>query len=171
MNNLRLLCVVAIGIVTLSACAENSEVGGSAGDSPADPAAVERILPFAGLYTLPGNWAGLPVSTAFLEIQQPNAAGMANVLILRQNDTLNCIEASPSRGTAEKEPFSDDVFLNRIFELPDSVLTLSADTQTLTIALNEDVQDIDDDGDLKEPISIDAQRLGMLAIDLPGTCT
>lgn len=147
----------------LTACSEGTETGGGAGDDfvEPDPVAVALISPFAGRYELPLNWAGLPGSEAYLEIQTPNAAGEATAQLYRKSTLNNCFNRGLSMGEVVKDPGTNDptkqrVFLNRVFELENSVLSLS-DT-TLIISLAEDIQDVDGDNDESEPAVLEAPR-------------
>jgi len=168
MKRIHIAATVLLSTYMISACTDGTQTGGGAGDSPANAGAVAQILPLVGLYALPENWEGLPTSTAFIEIQQPDASGTSTVIIRRQDEFLNCIEPSPTFGTASKDPFSDRIFLDEIFELPDSVLTLSG--TGLIIDLPSDVQDVDNDSNTDEPASLQATRIDMMASDLPDTC-
>ena len=163
---------IAIGLfaaVFLSACTD----GGGAGDFvdfDNNPEAVERVTPFVGLYDLPDNWSGFPDNEAFLEIQEPDNAGVALALINRLSSTENCIESRRETGDVFESPFDNDdrVFLDDIIELENAILILTGND--LTISLPEDVSDIDNDDDFDEPASLFATRLGIMATDLPADC-
>ena len=164
---------IAIGLfaaVFLSACTDGGGAAGDFVDFDNDPDAVERVRPFVGLYDLPDNWAGFPDNEAFLEIQEPDNAGVALALINRLSSTENCIEARRETGDVGVSPFDNDdrVFLDDIIELENAILILTGND--LTISLPEDVSDVDDDGDFDEPASLLATRLGIMATDLPADC-
>lgn len=168
MNKHTTLYSVLLTTLLLSACSDGTvSTGGGAGDTEGDSLAVALITPLVGLYDLPENWRGLPLSEAYLEIQDPNDNGIAITLVHVINSMDNCIEPGPSRGEIKKDPFSDRLFLDS-FDFGSSVV--SRQGTDLLISLTEDVNDIDNDDDVSEPIELQATRLGIMASDLPQTC-
>lgn len=102
----------------LAACS-----GGPAGDSEANPEAVILVSAFEGLYSLPRGWDGSNTE-AFLEIETPNEAGEANVIVSREDLNRNCFEPDFFNGTASKDEFSDRVFLDNVDNIEDSIISL-----------------------------------------------
>ena len=159
---------VVIAAAVLSACAEGGGAGDTAFDSDDD--AVNLILPFVGVYDLPANWAGIPENDAFLEIQEPGSTGVATAVIYRQNSMDNCIDSRTTFGEVKIDPFlpGNRIVLDGIFELPEAFLSLT--TTGLTIELPEDLQDVDDDGNIAEGAFLQADSIGMMSSDLGETC-
>ncbi len=105
--------------------------GGPAGDSEANPDAVFLVSAFEGLYSLPRDWDGTNTE-AFLEIETPNEAGEANVIVSREDLNRNCFESDFFNGTASKDEFSDRVFLDDVNNIEDSIISLVG-SETLRI--------------------------------------
>ncbi|MFK7860022.1 MAG: hypothetical protein AB8B64_14430 [Granulosicoccus sp.] len=147
----------------LGACSDGTvQSGGGAGDTNGEAAAL--IAPFVGVYELPDNWRGRPVSEAYLEIQDPNDDGVSTSLTLEVNTMNNCIEPRPSQGEVKKDPVQDRIFLDSFFF---GRAVLSREGNDLVINLFEDVSDIDNDRDFDEAMVLRAEQA---FIDLPPTC-
>lgn len=169
MNKHTTLFSALLTTLLLSACSDGTvSTGGGAGDTEANSLAVALITPLVGLYDLPEDWRGLPVSEAYLEIQDPNDAGTAVTLVHLINTMNNCVEPGPFRGEIKKDPVSEKLFLDSFATFGSSVV--SRQGTDLLINLTEDINDIDNDGDVSEPIELQATRLGIMPSDLPQTC-
>ena len=170
MRNIKTLIPVILTILILGACSDGTVgTGGGAGDTDVDgqQVAVALISPLVGLYDLPDNFEG-GLSEAFLDIQSPDDTGTATALLFRFNTFGNCIESRPTQGDVTQDPFSDRIFLDGIFALDGSTLSLSG--STLIITLFEDVNDVDGDGDFAEQITLSAPRIAIMVSDLGETC-
>lgn len=167
MNKYTTLFSALLATLVVSACSDGTVSGGGAGDTEDNALAIALITPLVGLYDLPDNWRGVPVSEAYLEIQNPSDAGVATTRVHQLNMTNNCIEQGPALGEITKDPFSDRLFLDS-FDFGSSVVSIE-DTN-LVINLTEDVNDIDDDGNVDEPGVLQAMRLGIMVSELPETC-
>ncbi len=164
MTQKNTLLTLLVTTVFLSACSGGTESGGSAGDSAETIDAIALISPLVGLYSLPDNWDGFPVSEAFFEVQEPDVSGVATALLFRTNQFSNCIETRASSGEIERDFFTDSVFLNDLFEFDRAILTGSG--RNLVISLPEDLQDTDGDGNTAETAVLVAQRVDMMSSDL-----
>lgn len=152
-------------ITSLLICACDSEgLGGGAGDSGADPAAVALVLPFEGTYDLPDNWRGDAPNEAFLRIERPNEQGVAQVTLIDIDDIDQCIPERLSQGDVFKDPASDRVFMDGLVDFPDAELVLSG--STLVIQLQDDPLDIDMDTITSEAVDLPSP---LFTGDLPAT--
>lgn len=111
--------VACLSTLFLTACS-----GGPAGDSAADPEAVILVSELVGFYSLPVGWDGTS-REAFMEIENPNEAGLANVIVSREDMTENCFQPDFFSGTISKDEFSDRLFLDDVTDLEDSVISLT----------------------------------------------
>ena len=157
----------------LSSCSDSSlqepGSGGGAGDGSGDlgnPQAFALIQPFTGLYDLQDDWNGQAGDPAFLSIREPDINGVAEAILFDIDDFQNCVLTSVA-GEVRKDLFSNSVFLNDIFDLNESVLTLSG--TTLTIELADEI-DRDGDGDFRELVQVTAERVGMTETDIGPLC-
>lgn len=165
MNKNTLLFSTLVTTLALGACSDGTVSGGGAGDTEDSALAVALITPLVGIYDLPENWRGQPVSEAYLDIQDPADNGIAASVVYLLDSMNNCIETGSSPGEITKDPFSDRLFLDS-FNFGNAVIT--REDNDLVISLTADVQDIDNDNDFDEPNSLRAPRLNA---DLPPFCT
>ena len=172
-NTARTCLSVAFAAVFIAACSDGTDTldtgGGAGDDTGTNNEAVDRINELIGFYNLPTNWAGVPESTAFFEVQPANSSGVATAFVHRMDSDQNCIETRPSSGEISLDPFTDQLFLDDLFELENSILSLTG--STLVISLPADVQDVDNDGDFDEPAVLQAPNIAVAQItDLGEFC-
>lgn len=156
-------------ISLLSSCSENSglETGGGSGDEQPDSVAVALVTPFVGMYKLPDDWSGNSPDDAFLDIQTPNAQGVA-VAVLYDVDELNsCIPTRPLEGEVVKEEVGNQVFLENLLAFSSGILSLEGTTLVIEF---QDLSDIDSDNDRNEFLVRRADRVAIMPIDLGPTC-
>lgn len=150
-------------LLATSACSDNTETGGGAGDINDNTVAVALITPLVGLYDLPPNWEGEPASEAYLEIQEPDADGTATSVLYTQDEFNNCFDSDPVPGSVTKDRAFNRVFLD-IFSFGGSVISRSEDN--LVVDISEDFQDVDNDGDVEDSAQLVAMPLGFMAMDI-----
>ena len=174
LGSARTFISVAFATAFVAACSDGTTTigtGGGAGDGTEENSeAIALITPLVGFYTLPSNWAGVPESDAFFEVQTPDDSGVSTALVYRVDSFQNCIENRPSSGEITQDLFSDRLFLDDIFELENGIVSLSGNS--LVIDLPADVQDIDNDGDFGEPAQLQAPNVAVAQItDLGEFCS
>jgi len=172
-----LLLVSAALLTTLAACTDNSpenpDSGSGAGDDSQDSGnepdaeTAAALLALVGTYDIQGMWNGLPDDEALLVVRTPFEAGMSEVVIYDfLPDRGNCFSALPA-GIASLEPVGDRVFLDRILQFDDAILSLSGSTLRIDYF---DTFDFDGDGDTQELISYTAESVALMESDIQPLC-
>lgn len=156
----------------LVACGNGSLPSGSgAGDATEDAntlAAIALVQPYVGIYQLQDGWQGDLGDQAFLSIRLTANDGTSEAALIDVDDTDNCIPQRFSIGEVRKDPFSNRVFMDDIFQFNEAELSLSANELTIQVT---DLFDIDNDLDTTEIVAITATRVAITEIDLGVTCT
>lgn len=175
--------VSAILLCALTACADtieetsNDEAGGAGGDemnpmesantsSGGDPG-IRLLTPFVGTYDITGTWNGTPDDEALLVIRAPSDSGESEVLIYDAlPDRGNCYSTLPP-GVAKQEPVGERIFLDRILQFDDAILSLSGSTLIIDYF---DTFDFDRDGDTAELIRYRASPVAVMEEDIQPIC-
>lgn len=155
----------------LSACSDEGVLtGGGAGDNLEDArvqAALTLLQPFVGVYQLQDGWNGDMGDLAYLSIRLTGNDGTSESALIDFDDVNNCVPGQLPIGEVRKDPFSDRVFMDDIFQFDEAELSLSGDNLSIETI---DFFDINNDGDTTEIATIGATRLGLTEIDLGEPC-
>jgi len=128
----------------------------------------QKIFSLVGTYDIQGMWNGLPDDEALMVIRTPSEAGMSEVVIYDfMPDQGNCYSTLPA-GIASQEPVGNRVFLDRILQFDDAILSLSGSTLRIDYF---DTFDFDGDGDIQELISYRAESVALMESDIQPLCS
>lgn len=167
---MKIVCAVLLSAL-LSACNDESVLsGGAAGDTQENTRIQESITllqPYVGVYQLQDGWMGDMGDLAYLSIRLTGNDGISEVALIDYDDANGCVPDRLSLGEVLKDPFSDRVFMNDIFQFADAVLSLTTDELTIDVT---DVFDIDNNDNTSETVSITATRIGLSEVDLGDPC-
>ncbi len=166
---------IALGSsIVLAACGDSGTVTGETGGAGGggEDGGPSPVASYVGLWDITGNWSGDPnlqQDGATLVVRPLGEDDNAEVVIydLDEQGGQNCYFTANATGEASESPIDGRVFLDRLPDFLDAVLSLTNNGNTLTLQY-ADLNDIDDDGDTGDTVSYQATRLqGQAEIDIP----